>query len=89
MSARGRKKEKGEGEEATHLFDVFIFSPFSLVSSDQELLSWGRGKQGRLGRDTEEESCDPQPIVFESPHSIQSIACSHGNTLLLTTTLPS
>ena len=85
MSARGRRIE--EGEEATHLFDAFTFSPFSFLSSDRELLSWGRGKRGWLGRDAE-DSCDPKPIVFESPHSIPSMACSHGNTLLLTTIYP-
>ena len=51
-----------------------------------EVYSWGCGRRGRLGRDTNENVYEPQLVPFEHPsHTVQSVTSSHSVTLLLTT----
>ena len=50
-----------------------------------EVYSWGKGGRGRLGRETDKDMLNPQPILFEhSSQRVHSLDCSHGTTLLLT-----
>ena len=52
---------------------------------DGEVYSWGRGRRGRLGRGSEEDS--PVPGLVRFPHKdslvVNSLSISHGNTLLV------
>ncbi|XP_071848979.1 serine/threonine-protein kinase Nek8-like [Apostichopus japonicus] len=54
------------------------------VTEDGEVFSWGKNSRGRLGRKTEEDSHDPQPVSLpqDHPFGVISLSCSHGNTLL-------
>ncbi len=48
------------------------------------MYSWGRGRGGRLGIDTEEDVFEPRKIPFEFPsHQVQGLSCRHGVTMLL------
>jgi len=55
------------------------------VTEDGEVYSWGRGRRGRLGRGSEEDS--PVPGLVRFPHKdslvVNSLSISHGNTLLV------
>ena len=53
--------------------------------TDGEVWCWGKGNRGRLGRELEEDSADPQPVAFEHRQIVQSLACSHAVTMLLAT----
>lgn len=58
---------------------------FSVAVTDEgEVYTWGKGRRGRLGRGTEESSPVPGLVRFSNkePMKIDSLAVSHGNTLL-------
>ena len=46
------------------------------------MYTWGKGKRGRLGRDSEEDCFQPTLVPFEDHHMVQSVCCSHGHTLM-------
>ena len=56
-----------------------------ILIADGTMYSWGRGRGGRLGMDTEEDVFEPRKIPFEFPsHHVQGLSCCHGVTMLLT-----
>ena len=66
---------------------MYIKISFAAVFNfvDGEVYSWGRGRRGRLGRGSEEDS--PVPGLVRFPHKdslvVNSLSISHGNTLLV------
>jgi len=74
-SLRGQKVEK------VACGDFFTVA----ATADGDVWCWGKGKRGRLGRESEEDSFDPQMVTLEQPHTVQSLACSHTMTLLVAT----
>uniref|UniRef100_A0A6Q2XR82 Serine/threonine-protein kinase Nek8 n=1 Tax=Esox lucius TaxID=8010 RepID=A0A6Q2XR82_ESOLU len=53
------------------------------IGSEGEVLTWGKGARGRLGR-KEEDSGIPKAVQLDESHpfTVTSVACCHGNTLL-------
>lgn len=64
-------------------FDLFV----AVTCVGGAVFSWGRGKRGRLGIETEEDCFEPQPIITFESSRIDSLASSHGITLLISTEL--
>ena len=62
-----------------------------LLLADGEVYTWGKGRRGRLGRGTEESSPVPGLVRFQNKEkmTVDSLAVSHGNTLLIASPLRS
>lgn len=54
------------------------------VVADGQVYTWGKNQRGRLGREAEEATHEPNMILFEGMQTVLSVAASHGITLLLT-----
>ncbi|XP_062509330.1 serine/threonine-protein kinase Nek8-like isoform X2 [Corticium candelabrum] len=59
------------------------------VTSGGHVYTWGKGKRGRLGRESEEDCFEPTLVPFEDHHTVQSVCCSHGHTLMACKSLTS
>ncbi|XP_038075513.1 serine/threonine-protein kinase Nek8-like [Patiria miniata] len=55
------------------------------VTNDNELFSWGRGDNGRLGLDSQESFASPQSVLLPVQSHIASVHCGLDCSLLLTT----
>jgi len=58
-----------------------------LVFTDGDVLTWGKGTRGRLGRPENNEPHLPRPVNIpaEEAFVITSLSCSHWTSLLATT----
>ncbi|XP_033636958.1 serine/threonine-protein kinase Nek8-like [Asterias rubens] len=54
------------------------------VTNDNEVLSWGRGENGRLGLDSQESFSSPQSVILPVESLITSVHCGLDCSLLLT-----
>lgn len=70
----------------------------NLPTTDGGIYSWGRGRGGRLGRETEEDVFKPQKMPFEfssskfssfkfPSHQVKGVSSCHAVTMLLTVPL--
>ena len=57
-----------------------------LLLIDGDVLTWGKGTRGRLGRQENDEPHSPRPVNIpaEEPFVITSLSCSHWTSLLST-----
>ena len=71
---------RGAGLERFHCTDECILS---FPCSDGQVYTWGKSQRGRLGREAEEPSHEPKPVIFD-PLSVVSLCSNHGLTFILT-----
>jgi NIMA (never in mitosis gene a)-related kinase len=75
----------GKHVEIVQCGDTFT----TAITSGGHVYTWGKGKRGRLGRDSEEDCFQPTLVPFEDHHTVQSVCCSHGHTLMACKSLTS